>query len=102
MHYYSQGESNWCTIDLKEKLTGALLFSRRRKLVYCYYRGEGNRCTTVLKEKETGLLLSSEERIWCSTVLKRLKQVIYCFQEKGDGAVLYSRERKGCCTKVTR
>ena len=52
----------------QEKETGSLLFSRRRKLVhYCY------------QEKETGTVLFLGERIWCSTVLRRKKQVLYCF-----------------------
>ena len=56
MHYCSQekgtgalliaGEGNWCSTVFKEKDTGALLFSRMRKLVYY--------CS---QEKKTGALL---------------------------------------------
>ena len=32
---------------------------------------------------------------WCSIVLKRRGLVLYCSRDKGDGAVLYSREQNG-------
>ena len=82
MLYCPQGEGNWCATVFKEKETGALLSSRRRKLVLYCPQGEGNWCSAVLKEKETGALLSS----------RRSKLVLYCLcfdQEKGTGAMLY-------------
>ena len=62
----------------QENETGALLFSRRRKLVhYCF------------QEKETGalLLMFSDEGKWCSTVLGIKVTGLYCTQEKGSGAI---------------
>ena len=61
MVYCSQGEGNWRTTVLKERETGALLFSRRGKLAHYCSQGEGNWCTTVLKERKTGGLLISGE-----------------------------------------
>ena len=56
MHYCSQGEGNWRTTVLKERETGALLFSRRGKLVHYCSQGEGN---------------------WRSTDLRRIKLAVY-------------------------
>ena len=66
-HYCSQGEGNWCTIVLKEKETGVLLFS-----------GD---CSQERKKKKK----KKKKKKWCTTtVLKCL-----CFQEKGTGAQLF-------------
>ena len=91
-------EGIWCSTVLtsQEEETGALLFSRRRKLVhYCS------------QEKETGALLFLGERNWCYTDLRRKKLVHLCSQEQESGALLFSRRRaiglycKSCCIKFT-
>ena len=64
----------------QEKRSGALPCS-----------GERNWCTTVLKDKETGVLLFLVEGNRCFTVFKRRDLVLYCFQEKENGALLFSR-----------
>ena len=38
---------------------------------------------------------------WRSTVFERRTLVLYCFQEKGNGAALYIGERKCCCIKFS-
>ena len=34
----------------------------------------------------------------CTTVLRRRKKVLYCFQDKGSGAILFSGEGNWCTT----
>ena len=108
----------------QEKGTGALLFSgegnrcstafRRRKQVhYCYqkkktgallFSGEGIWCSTVLRRRKLMRYCPQGEGNWCSTahvLIRRRVRVLYCFREKGDGAVLYSGERKWYCIKFT-
>ena len=65
--YCSQGEGHWCTTFLKEKDTGARLFSRERKLVYYCSQGK----------KTSALLFRIRE------------QVHYCYQESETGALLF-------------
>ena len=81
VHYCYQEEGNWCTTVLGEEYRCSTVFRRRDLVLKCS------------QEKETGALLLS----------RRTKLVLYCscFQKKGDGAVLYSGERKWCCTKFT-
>ena len=43
------------------------------------------------QEEEIGALRFLEGNK-CTTVLRRRKQVLYCFQEKGTGAQLFSEE----------
>ena len=55
-------------------------------------------CSTVFKEKETGTLQFSGERNWYTQHYcfqdRRRKLVLYSFQEKGTGALLFSRRKK--------
>ena len=52
------------------------------------------------QEKATGTLLFLEgDR--CTNVFIIRKLVLYCPRKNGDGAVLYSGERKWYCTKFT-
>ena len=50
------------------------------------------------QEKETGALSTTVYRIgegkMCSTVFRRKKLVLYSFQEKETGAILFSNRRK--------
>ena len=46
--------------------------------------------------------LSTGEGNWCSTDLKRRKLVLYCFQVKGSGALLFSGERNWRTTVIRR
>ena len=53
------------------------------------------------QEEEIGALRFLEGNK-CTTVLRRRKQVLYCFQEKGSGALLFSGERNWCTTVLRR
>ena len=50
------------------------------------------------KENETCPLLFLGEVNRCTTVIRRRKLVLYCFQEKGSDALLFSGERNWCTT----
>ena len=114
-----------CTSVLKEKENGALLFSRRRKLVhYCYqeetsvlqFSGDGNWYTTVPRRRKLVYYCSHVEGNRCSTVfrrvgegnwssidLRRRKLVLNCFEEKGTSALSTDLRRKNWCnTSLTR
>ena len=43
---------------------------------------------------------SQGEGNWCTTVFRRRKQALYCFQEKGSGAQLFSGEGNWCITVI--
>ena len=98
--YYSQekesgallfsGEGNWCTTVLSGERNWCTIVTRRRELVHnCY------------QEKETGATTVFRRRKLVLTVLRRRGLVLYFSREKGDEHVLYSGERKCCCTKFT-
>ena len=112
VHCSSQENETGLFCSQGEGTMSSTIFRRREQVHYCY------------QEKETGALLFSGEEIWWSTVLRKRKLVnycsqgegnwcstahvfrrrglvLYCSREKGDGAVLYSEERKLYCTKST-
>ena len=81
------------------------LFRRRDSVHYCYqekktgallFSGEGNWCTSVLRRRKQVFYSFNflREGIWCYTVLRRKKLVLYCSQEKETGALRFSRRRK--------
>ena len=79
---------------------------------YCFQKkGTGILLISVISGDKTDALLFSGEGNWCNTVVRRRKQMIYCFQEKETGALLFSGEgiwcftverAKSLCTRISR
>ena len=70
-------------------------------MLYCFQ--ERDLVLNCSQEKETGaLLLSSRMKLvlYCSCFYKKGTGALL-FSGRGHGAVLYSEERKWCCTKFT-
>ena len=83
-----------------------LYCSRRKKMEHNCPQGESNWCTTVLRRRKQVLhcfkdkgtgALLLSEGNWCSTVFRRNNLVLYCSQEKETVALLPMFSGEGDC-----
>ena len=85
----------------QEKGSGALLFSKRRKLVH-YCSQEKETGALLFLGEITGTIMFPREGNWCFTVCRRRNLVLQVVHKRRD-LVLYCSQREGnWCTSVLK